>query len=114
MQSRPQPFPVHIHTGWIDFSPALHAFITTHVREALETFAHRVRAVTIRIADAEAGDRARRVCAIDLELKPVGTIATALAGTDPYDLVHRATRAVRAQLRAQAEADRAASLARIA
>jgi hypothetical protein len=69
-----------------------------------------------RIASADAGtqDRAGRVWAIDVALKPAGTIATALAGRDPYDLVHRATRAVRAQLRAQAEADGAASLARIA
>jgi hypothetical protein len=116
MQTAQHPFPVHLRTGWIDFSPALHWYVTQKVRSALRPVASRVRAVTVRIADGEPHDPSTRLCAIDVTLKPAGTISATSSGGNVCELVDRASEASLEKLREQHEADVVvpAPLARIA
>jgi hypothetical protein len=105
MQTAQHPFPVHVRTGWIDFSPALHWYATHKVKTALRPVASRVRAVTVRFADHEPHDPSTRLCAIDVGVKPAGTISATSAGRNVYELVDRATEASIEKLREQHETD---------
>jgi hypothetical protein len=109
-----QPFPVHVRTGWIDYSPALHSYASLQVARTLGGFASRIRSVTVRIADHEPHDTASRLCAIDAELKPAGALSTTASGRDPYELVERAAAAMRARLRDERRAGVPRPLSRIA
>jgi hypothetical protein len=105
MQTAQHPFPVHVRTGWIDFSPALQWYATQKVRSVLRPVASRVRAVTVRIADHEPHDPSTRLCAIDVILKSAGTISATSAGRNVYELVDRATEASIEKLREQHQTD---------
>jgi hypothetical protein len=105
MQTAQQPFRVQVRTGWIDFSPALHWYATQKVRSALRPVAARIRAVTVRIADHEPHDPSMRLCAIDVSLKPAGTISATSTGRSVCELVDRATQATLEKLHDQHEAD---------
>ena len=105
MQTTQHTFPIHVRTRWIDFSPALHWYATQKVRSALRPVASRVRAVTVRIADHEPHDPSTKLCAIDVALKPAGTIAATATGTNLCELVDRATAASVEQLCEQRQAD---------
>ena len=105
MQPAQHPFLVHVRTGWIDFSPALHWYATQKVRSVLRPVASRVRAVTVRIADHEPHDPSTRLCAIDVTLKSARTISATSVGRNVYELVDRATEASIERLREQHEAD---------
>ena len=104
MQTTQHTFPIHVRTGWIDFSPALHWYATQKVRSALRPVASRVRAVTVRIADHEAHDPSTRLCAIDVTLKPAGITSATATGRNVCELVDRATAASLEKLRAQHQA----------
>lgn len=94
-------FPVHVSTGWRDFSPALHWHATRVVRAALQKLAPHVRSVTVRFSDHEPGEAANRRCSIEVEVNPHGAaLSTAATGTDPYELVDRAADAVVARVQA--------------
>jgi ribosome-associated translation inhibitor RaiA len=99
MHTTPPPFPVSVHTGWIDFSPALHSYASTRVTRTLGTFAARIRSVAVRVIDHEPYDPATRLCAIDVELKPVGTLSATSTGRDIYESVDQATETILARLR---------------
>ena len=99
MQTAQHPFPVHVRTGWIDFSPMLHWYATHQVRSALRPVASRVRAVTVRIADHAPHDPSTRLCAIDVTLKPVGTTSATAVGRNVCELVDRAIEASLDKLR---------------
>src|SRR4051812_33431795 len=115
MQTTQHTFPIHVRTGWTDFSPALHWYATQKVRSALRAVASRVRAVTVRIADHEPHDPSARLCAIDVALKPAGTITATAIGRNLCELVDRATEASVEQLREQREINMVrAPLSRIA
>lgn len=105
MQTAQHPFPVQVRTGWIHFSPALHWYARQKARAALRPVASRVRAVTVRIADHEPHDPSTRLCAIDVSLKPGGTITATSTGRNVCELVDRATEAAVEKLREQHEAD---------
>lgn len=115
MQSTSHAFPVHVRTGWIDFSPAVQWYAPHKLKTALEPVAEYVRSVTLRIADREPGDLATRVCTVDVSLKPTGALTASVTGTDVRELVDRTVDAivkkVHAQLAEQAEGE---SLPRIA
>ena len=99
MQTAQHPFPVHVRTGWIDFSPALQWYATQKVRSVLRPVASRVRAVTVRIADHEPQDPSTRVCAVDVALKPAGTISATSTGRNVFEIVDRAAEASLEKLR---------------
>jgi hypothetical protein len=85
--------PVHVYTGWIDFSPALQWYAAHKVRSALSTVASHVRSVTVRIADHESHDPSTRLCVIDVTLKAAGTISATATGTTVWQAVDCATEA---------------------
>jgi ribosome-associated translation inhibitor RaiA len=114
MQITQQPFAVRVHTGWIDFSPALQSYASARVTQSLGNFASRIRAVEVRIAEYEPQNPATKLCAVEVELKPVGVLSTTVTGPDPYALVDEATNAIVARLRNQRRADGSAALSRIA
>jgi ribosome-associated translation inhibitor RaiA len=114
MQITQQPFAVRVHTGWIDFSPALQSYAAAKVTQSLGSFACRIRSVEVRIAEYEPQKPATRLCAIEVELKPVGVLSTTATGHDPYALVDEATNAIVARLRNQRRVDGSEALPRIA
>jgi hypothetical protein len=61
--------------------------------------------VTVRIADHEPHDPSMRLCAIDVALRPAGTIATTAIGRNLCELVDRATEASVEKLREQRQTD---------
>jgi hypothetical protein len=101
MQVSQPRFPVHVRMGWIDFSPALQAYVTQRVRATLGAFASRIRSVRVRIADHEPHDPASRLCAIEVELKPVGALSAVSTGRGVYELVNDATDTILARLSAE-------------
>jgi hypothetical protein len=105
METTQHQFPVHVQTGWIDFSPALHWYATQKVRSVLRPVASRVRSVTVRVADHEPHDPATRLCAVDVSLRPGGAISVTSTGRNVSELVGRATDATLEKLRTQREAD---------
>jgi ribosome-associated translation inhibitor RaiA len=114
MQITQQPFAVRVHTGWIDFSPALQSYAAAKVTQALGSFASRIRSVEVRIAEHEPHNPATRLCVIDVVLKSVGVLSTTATGRDPYALVDEATNAIVARLRSQRRVDAPDALSRIA
>ena len=114
MNRTQQPFPVNVRTGWIDFSPALHAYAITRVTSAFIVFSARIRSVAIRVTDHEPHDPATRLCAIEVELKPVGTLSATSTGRDVYESVDQATETILARLRGKLRLDRSEPLSRIA
>jgi hypothetical protein len=99
MQSTTHTFPVHVRTGWIDFSPALHWYATRRVKAALRPVAPCIRSVSVRFADPELRDVGSRECTIDVALKSNGAVSTTVAGADLYEVVDRAATAVLTKLK---------------
>lgn len=114
MNRTQQPFPVSVRTGWIDFSPALHSYARTRVITALGTFATRIRSVTVRVIDHEPHDPATRLCAMEVELKPVGTLSATSTGRNVYESIDQATDTILVRVRGQLGLDDAEPLSRIA
>jgi hypothetical protein len=105
METTQHSFPVQVQTGWIDFSPALHWYAAEKVRSVLRPVASRVRSVTVRVADHEPHDPSTRLCAVDVSLKPAGTVSAIATGRNVSELVDRAAEAILEKLRKQHEAD---------
>jgi ribosome-associated translation inhibitor RaiA len=114
MNKTHQPFPVSVRTGWIDFSPALHSYARTRILTTLGTFATQIRSATVRVIDHEPHDPATRLCAIEVELKPVGTLSATSTGRDVYESVDQATETILARLLGKLGLDDAEPLSRIA
>ena len=114
MQTQRHAFPIHVRTGWIDFSPALHSYVTGRVTRTLSPFASRIASVAVRIGNQEPHDPATRLCAIDIQLKADGAISSVSSGRDVYDVVNNATDAILKKMRALREFESADALSRIA
>jgi ribosome-associated translation inhibitor RaiA len=97
------PLAVRLRMRWLDFSPALHFYATRRIETALRRFADRVRSVEAVIADANGPRRGPddKICEIELFLHPTGSIKVSDAADDPYLAVDRATRRLRALVRAR-------------
>jgi hypothetical protein len=91
-------FPVHLRTGWVDYSPALHWYAGQKVRSVLTGFAPRIRSVSVRIADHEAHDVASRRCTIDVTLKSGVVVSAESTGAALEDLVDRTLESIFAEL----------------
>lgn len=110
----PHDFPIHLHTRWLDFSPALHWHARTRIRAALRAFRARIRWVTVRIADAGGVPGVRR-CEMEVMLAPTGRLSVSASDADPYRAVAAAARRARVVLRRHLDRTRAAAeLPRIA
>ena len=105
MHTTQDRFPVHVYTGWIDFSPSLHWYAAHNVRSALAAVASHVRSVTVRVADHESHDPSMRLCVIDVTLKAGGTISATATGRNVWQAVECATDAILEKLRAHHQAD---------
>ena len=88
-------FPVNVQTRWLDFSPALRWHTVRKVESSLQPFTSRIRAVTVRITDAD-GDLVGRRCLIQVVLHPSVFISASATGAGPYESVERAIARVRA------------------
>lgn len=114
MQSTQRSFPVRVRTGWIDFSPALHAYTRKTVTRTLGSVGSRIRSVTVRFADPEPHHPAARLCVMDVELTPVGTLSATATGPNPQDLVDETAHEILARLSGTVRADRPEAVQRIA
>ncbi len=114
MQNPQHTFPVDVHTGWIDFSPALHWYATERLRSALAPVGSRVRSATVRIHEHEPHEREVRHCVVDVALQPSGTVSASCSGANLRALIDEATEAVRAQLHGPHEDEAATELCLIA
>jgi hypothetical protein len=101
METAQRTFPIHVRTGWVDFSPALHWHITQKVESALERYGARVRSVTVLVTDQDAD---RKTCAVDVVLRPAGLVAASATGTDAHDVVGRAADRVRTAMQRRFDA----------
>lgn len=101
MTSRSRRVPVTLRTGWIDYSPALHAHAAHTMALALRPFASCVRAVTIDITDHEPSSLERRRCTVEVVLEPDGMLTTTVTGVDSRELIDRAAAALITALRTQ-------------
>ena len=59
----------------------------------------------MRIADHEPQDPSTRLCAVDVALKPAGTISATSTGRNVFELVERAAEASLEKLRDHNDAD---------
>jgi hypothetical protein len=87
MRDARQQFPVHVRTGWTDYSPALHDHATQRVASRLAGFAPQIRSVIIRIADDASHHARQRRCDIEVVTTHAGPIAASSVGVNPFRLV---------------------------
>jgi ribosome-associated translation inhibitor RaiA len=85
-------FPIHVRTGWLDYSPALHSHVRTRVEAALRAFASHIRWVAVRVGP---GPGRRRSCDIEVVLAPAVWVPAFDEGEDAYTAVDAAARAAR-------------------
>lgn len=113
--NRSRTVPVTLRTGWIDFSPALHAHAAHSMALALRPFASCVRAVTIDLTEHEPSSLERRRCTVEVVLEPHGMLTTTVTGVDVRELIDRAAAALMTALRTEFSSHSTADpLARIA
>jgi hypothetical protein len=89
------PFPIDVHTGWVDYSPALHWHATQTLRARLGPLASFISRVRVRIKNHHAAHLDTRKCVIQVWLRTSGWVSAFAHGDDVYETVTRA--AVRAQ-----------------
>lgn len=99
-----QRFPVHIQTGWIDYSPALRYYASERIKSLLADFAPQIRSVTVRISDAEPDRPAHRRCDIDVMTTHAGLIYASSVGVDLFALLDRTVDTLLDTLRERASA----------
>jgi ribosome-associated translation inhibitor RaiA len=109
MEARRQAFPIDIHTGWVDFSPALHSHVTQTVGLRLERSAPLIRSIAVHIRSPRLSDLEARVCAIDVALNPSGSVSASATGTDLFEIVNRASERLRVELEQHVSADAGAT-----
>lgn len=97
-----QRFPIHVWTGWIDFSPALRHHASERIRSLLEQTARRIRSVTVRISDADPHKPTHHRCDIDVVTTDAGVVSATSVGVDLFSLVDRTAETVLETLRAHA------------
>lgn len=83
-------YPIDIHTGWVDFSPALRYHATEQARARLAGFAPQIRAVTIRISDERPDDVTERRCDVEVATAHAGAVTASATGQDLFAIVNSA------------------------
>ena len=83
-------YPIDVHTGWVDFSPALRYHATEQARARLAGFAPHIRAVTIRISDDRPDDVSERRCDVQVATANAGAVTASATGADLFAIVNSA------------------------
>jgi ribosome-associated translation inhibitor RaiA len=109
-----QRFPIDVRTGWIDYSPALRHHASHRIRSLHPELASQIRAVTLRISDAEAHEPAQRRCDVEVMTTHAGPISASSVGVELFTLVDRAVDTLEEKLREHAGAAPYGELQRIA
>jgi hypothetical protein len=99
MRNNRQSFPIDVRTGWLDYSPALRARASQHVRSRLAEFASEIRSVTLRFSDDEPLTVTHRRCDIEVMTTFAGPTSASSVGHDLSALVDRALETVVERLR---------------
>ena len=95
-------FPVAVHTGWIDYSPAHRDHTLSRVQSQLASFASQIRSVDVRISADEPGNVANRRCEIQVLTVDARRISVSSVGADLFTVVDRALDALPKHLRRSA------------
>ena len=101
MSSSQQPFPVRVHTGWVDYSPALRHHASERVRSRLSDLASEIRSVVLRVSDGEPPADARRRCHVEVMTRNAGPISASTVGTDLFNIVDNTVDRVAEMLRSR-------------
>lgn len=80
-------FPIDVHTGWVDFSPALRYHASEQARARLAGYASRIRSVSIRISDDAPDDVNGRRCEVQVSTTDAGPVTASATGADLYAIV---------------------------
>jgi ribosome-associated translation inhibitor RaiA len=83
-------YPIDVHTGWVDFSPALRYHATEQARSRLAGFAPQIRAVSIRISDGMPDDVRARRCDVRVSTANAGAVTASATGADLFAIVNTA------------------------
>jgi hypothetical protein len=86
MHNTQHRFPIHVHTGWADYSPALHYHAAQQIRSRLAAFGSEIQSVTVRLWSDQPGELAHRRCEIDV-MTHAESFAVASVGVDLATLV---------------------------
>lgn len=81
-------FPVDVHTGWVDFSPALRYHASQEARARLAGFAATIRSVQIRISNDTPQDAAERRCDVQVSTTDAGAVTATTTGADLFAIVN--------------------------
>jgi len=88
MRDTPFRYPIDVHTGWVDFSPALRYHAAEQARARLAGFAPQIRAVTIRISDDTPHDVSERRCEVQVSTAHAGAVTASATGPDLFAIVN--------------------------
>jgi ribosomal subunit interface protein len=98
-------FPINVHSGWVDYSPALRSYAAQRIKSRLTEFAPQIRSVTVRISSDEPQTVSRRRCDIEVVTTGAEPITASAAGVPMFTVIDRALDAVVRKLRVQASAE---------
>jgi ribosome-associated translation inhibitor RaiA len=96
-----QQFPIHVRTGWIDFSPALRYYVSQRIQFLFEPCAAPIRSITVHISGADPHRPVQRRCDIEVATTDGGISASAV-GADVFALVGSTAETVLEKLRERA------------
>ena len=80
-------FPIDVHTGWVDFSPALRYHASQEARSRLAGFAPQIRSVSIRISDEAPDEINSRRCEVEVSTIDAGPVTASATGEDLFAIV---------------------------
>ena len=103
MSNSQQLYPIHVHTGWVDYSPAFHQHALQRIRSRLAEVASNVRSVAVRISGAESHDSTHRSCHIEIMTTDGPTSASGV-GVDLFHTVDSTVDKVAEMLRSRLSA----------
>ena len=97
-------FPIDVHTGWVDFSPALRYHASEQARARLAGYASQIRSVSIRISDETPDDITGRRCEVQVSTTDAGPVTASATGEDLFAIVNHGLESVVERLHQRAGA----------
>ena len=98
-------FPINVHTGWVDYSPALRSYASQRIKSRLAEFAPQIRVVTVRISSDGPQMVSRRRCDIEVLTTGAEAITASASGVPMFTVIDRALDTVVRKLRMHASAE---------
>jgi ribosomal subunit interface protein len=98
-------FPINVHTGWVDYSPALRSYASQRIKSRLAEFAPQIRSVAVRISSDRPQMTSRRRCDIEVVTRDAAPITASAAGVPMFTVIDRALDAIVRRLRVHASAE---------